>query len=358
MEDLCYKGADAVAFPVYRSLKLPLTTFVDELTKEDGTISRFTLQTVTIVKGLRPFNHCPQKFSEKSSPPRTAAIEITGLGYELASRQAFSQIDGRRGADVEKWIRESANGGGGRYSRLDETLLPGHGMDGVVNLPHRCSASSQFLTREDVRDSIQRLWYNAKNRVYTNEQYYQEIERMQSRLDFSRTVAVISLLVEALSLFFILMAEYAHLANEAGATIQLGVQWRRHSWYRCGIFFAIFIAATVAYTRESLEINKRVYGYYSSILSQENRSAAQTPAGPRATSLDDHDSDSIRRSNSRSAEAISLFSTFALRKLRLTVNGSALSFTCQVKFFGRPAFFASGFAVCLRTSSRVSSPAA
>src|SRR5258706_16300097 len=54
---------------------------------------------------------------------------------------------------------------------------------------------------------------------------------------------------------------------------------------------------------------------------------------------------SIRRSNSRSASAISLLSTFAFRKLRLTVNGNALSFTCQVKFFGRPAFFGSGFAV-------------
>jgi hypothetical protein len=273
MEDLCYKGADAIAFPVYRFLRLPLTTFVDELSKENGTISRFTLQTVTIAKGLHPFNHCPQGFSEKPLPVRTSSIEITGLGYELASRGAFSQIDNTRGVEVEQWIRESATGSGGRYSRFDGTLQPQYGAEGAVNLPHRCSDSS-LLTREDVRDSIQRLWYNAKNRVYTNQQYYQEIERMQSRLDFSRTVAVISLLVEGLSLLFILLAEYVQIANDGGASVRLGMHWRRRSWYRSLIVFAIYLAATVAYTRESLEINKRVYGYYSSILSQESRLAA------------------------------------------------------------------------------------
>lgn len=206
-EDVCYKFADTIAFPAYRTLRLPLTRFVDELKYEDGHVSRNVLQVVAIVKGLRSRDYCLKR---EPLPPceavvrvyknnqqavwrcRTTGIEITGLGYELANRHAFARIDGQRGADVEAWIVDGSVATSSWYSRLDASRLPAARREGVRQLPSRCDGAPQTLTREDVEDSIRRVWYHAKNRVYANEQYYEEIDRMQSRLDFSRTLSAVA----------------------------------------------------------------------------------------------------------------------------------------------------------------------
>lgn len=273
VEDLCYKGDDALAFPLYRALGMPATSLLDELRGESGNVNRFTLQTVTLVTGLRAYDSCPSTCFVQGPPRPTQEIRITALAYELASRGAFSRNDGDRGAAVERWMRDSAptDQHSGFFSPFGAKLPP-HTRAGVIDLPHCSGAYVAALTREDVRDSVRRLWYNAKNRVYREHEYYEEIERMESRLDFSRTITVVSLLAVFASVAFIFIGEIVALLNRRGREIPLAKSWRRASWLRTLIFLLIYCCATIAYTRESLEINKRVFGYYSSML-HENEAA-------------------------------------------------------------------------------------
>lgn len=172
--------------------------------------------------------------------------ELTGLGYAVFSSGIFETVLGReRGTAITNWALRSND-------------LP------------KGSATNRY---EGLRRGIAAVFYFDKNRVYFNENYFGEMSRIQARIDFSRTIATSSLVGTAASAIVAVIALAAARRNRK--------QFRTKA-FRTALVVACFAATYVlsyhAYIRESKEFNKRVFGYYDSMLV-----AART--GPTPTAL-------------------------------------------------------------------------
>jgi hypothetical protein len=192
---------------------------IKDLKDEGGNISRSRLETATIVAGIA--GQTPQR---------------TDLGGDLLDNHLFARIDGARGRDVERWLRN----------------------------PTPVNERKQ----KAIEESIQHLWYAAKNRVYRDERYSEEMRHIQSRLEFSRTIACVAFL--GWLAFLVLGA--ARLLLDAFVRVVEGKKpdaWAGFApaggWWllRAGFLFAIYFFSLWAYSRESLEFNKRTFGYYN-----------------------------------------------------------------------------------------------
>ncbi|HEX8255846.1 MAG TPA: hypothetical protein VF846_22090 [Thermoanaerobaculia bacterium] len=114
---------------------------------------------------------------------------------------------------------------------------------------------------EGFKEDLGAVFYFAKNRVYREDNYYDELTRIQTRLDFARTVAILGSIAACLTVA-VGVALLARVWSQP--------RFRRHVLTRAGIvavaFATIYVLAYHAYVRESKEYNKRVFGYYDSML--------------------------------------------------------------------------------------------
>jgi len=156
---------------------------------------------------------------------------LTPLGEQVCNAKLIELSFASNGKPVADWMCR----GGARPSRVDRR--------------------DPFYV---VDRTIRSAFYFAKNRVYMITEYSSEMKRIQSRLEFSRTVAtltfggaVITLPLALLSIIFIDRDDLLRrIRNSALLTLA---------------FVAVYILAYVAYMQESEEYNKRIFGYYASM---------------------------------------------------------------------------------------------
>ncbi|MCU0635087.1 MAG: hypothetical protein MUE41_09455 [Gemmatimonadaceae bacterium] len=135
-------------------------------------------------------------------------------------------------------------------------------------------------------ESINRLYYLAKNTVYQTPNGYEELQRIQSRLDFSRSLLV---LFAAFLLFTVLAILLRYLLSDWPHLEPTNRQRMRTRGHRAFMLLAaqllIFALAKSAFERESSEFNKRAFGYFSSSLMRAYAGLAPTPPPSSNTAL-------------------------------------------------------------------------
>ncbi|MBK7705870.1 MAG: hypothetical protein IPN69_02715 [Acidobacteria bacterium] len=176
-------------------------------------------------------------------------LKFSHLAKDLATNAAFLRIDAERGAELNEWVK----------------------TDGKCE---KCGA----LGIDEVKSAIVKLYYHAKNRVYLQANYYDEMRKIQSRADFARSIAVISFINVAM--FFgimIVMCIDKHLMKNRIINFmreRLGAKpfasLRAVEYQKAAATFVTLLAVLAlsswAYDKESREYNKRAFGYYSTSL--------------------------------------------------------------------------------------------
>jgi hypothetical protein len=173
--------------------------------------------------------------------------KIDPLAREVASRGLLSLYGGRYGGEVETAIMQ----------------------DNLHNVSH-----------EKREEAAKRLYYHAKNVVYKEPTYYDELKRIQLRIDFSRSFM-------GLSAFFVLFT----IILAAARTLKLTRQWKgKHrrdvkddeqlrsrlgKLARIGAYAIVFFMVSCAlgyfsYKAEERQFNSRAFGYFSSMQADQS----------------------------------------------------------------------------------------
>lgn len=144
-------------------------------------------------------------------------------------------------------------------------------LDGLVQVPDPPES-----TTKRVRDAANGLYYRAKNNVYREETYFKELSSIQLRIDFARSMAVLSV---AAGVIFGMALGCRGLTWGVGWVVsrvsprprtrtRLPLEGHRRRWIASAIalggFLIVYVSARFAYCEEESEFNNRVYGYYAS----------------------------------------------------------------------------------------------
>jgi hypothetical protein len=166
------------------------------------------------------------------------------LGFELAQAHAFTRFTwaGAEAEPLEAWLSTCSTDAKPECHRIPTNI-----------------------------SAIDGLYYFAKNTVYRNDNYYDEMRRIQTRSEFSRSVLILASFYAALAIAIIVLLKVL-------PSRQPGFQARGTSLRREGLrvlTLLLFLAAISywAFYRESLEFNKRAFGYFSSQLLAQADSA-------------------------------------------------------------------------------------
>jgi len=265
-EDILWKSRSSVDLGGNTRRILCRKEIFEDLRDEPQNVTRLRLQSAVLVNALL-----------------TNSPAVQPLAKQLADNRVFRAIDGDRGKRVEEWLTCNA-------------------CD--LNKPRR----------QEFEASMQKVWYEAHNRVYQVEGYREEMLRIETRQRFSGTLsqlAYIALWVSftgGVAMLFVLLvtarkpsirawlqANISHRPRRLRALLMLppGNLIRRSIRYsvllaaRCLLLFLVYFFGVWAHTRESLEFNKRTFGYFNSLVFEaahqisEPAAAAPAPHGTK-----------------------------------------------------------------------------
>lgn len=225
-EDLSYKYVDSVQIPFKT---IPSKILPDDLIHKLDLPSKYDSRISTLV----------ETFTEKPKPQ--------WLAVDLARSGAFFLTDPDNGLTVQQWMQSPT------------PCTP------VENATPTCPSIGQ------IQNSILKLYYYAKNRVYADQNYYDELKKIQARIEFSRSLSLIAFVYFSLA---VLMAVILFLWTLAKRGSNKPGHFRP-GWFKIsvvvGILCGIYVLGTWAYERESDEFNKRTFGYFSSMLISEQQ---------------------------------------------------------------------------------------
>jgi hypothetical protein len=234
-EDLSYKFVDSAQAPLKALPAKVSSIFGEELNKSLGLPSRENSRVRTLIKNL------------DSDHP-----DIQPVAIDLAKNKAFSVVesDPQIAHNIEGWI----------ICKSEKKL--------------ECGITHQ--EKEDMERSISDLYYYAKNRSYTVADYYDEMKRIESRRDFSRSISLIAcvyiLLALGAGLLRLARQSWEGPPEPKRTKLQIGARMLAVS---LGLFLIYFFFMW-GYERESDEFNKRAFGYYSSMLFTEKHAPSPT----------------------------------------------------------------------------------
>jgi hypothetical protein len=234
-EDLSYKYVDSIQTPLKA---VPAIILPDELINTLDLPSKYDSRVKTLI-------HDP-----KGNP------HARPLAKDLARNGAFSLTDPDHGMKVESWIMNPQG------CKSTET--------GIDTCP----------TLDEITGSVLKLYYHAKNRAYDRENYYDEMKRIQTRLEFSRSISMIAFVYFVLGLLLLIPL---FINSRRNRKTKVTRDERRKIYVRVPavllILFFVFFFSIWAYERESDEFNKRAFGYYSSMLITEKNKPAENKIG-------------------------------------------------------------------------------
>jgi hypothetical protein len=174
---------------------------------------------------------------------------IEPLAIELAHNRAFSLVYPEVGTKFENWV-------------LGEECKSNHSISGEC----LSKAGSARPSDKEILTSINGLYYYAKNRAYSNEQYYTEMSKIESRRDFSRSVFLIAFLYLILAIPFGL-GRMAWLIRNPIARGDGNLKRRSLTTLLVWVILSVIYGLSLlSYQQEADEFNKRSFGYFSSML--------------------------------------------------------------------------------------------
>src|ERR1700752_409416 len=132
-----------------------------------------------------------------------------------------------------------------------------------------------------LRVAVAGMFYAAKNRVYAEENYFNELREIVARINFARSIIFICLLCSACYLLLWLICLLAGMKSRFLPKLNFKFFRNLNSDIQpvrmnMGLIFFFFLAyllgavlAGIAYKSESRENNERVFGYYTSIVANK-----------------------------------------------------------------------------------------
>lgn len=167
--------------------------------------------------------------------------KLDRLAQEMATRHLFCNYGGSNGRIVESAISQKK--------------------------------SLKSVSKEVKEEAAKQLYYHAKNTVYREDNYYDELKRIQLRIDFSRSFLAISALLIVLTL---MLATYRGLRllrsvlrrrrglRDDQLRAKVSKLLARTASIAC-VLFLFCVLAAFSYQAEERQFNARAYGYFSSL---------------------------------------------------------------------------------------------
>lgn len=123
-----------------------------------------------------------------------------------------------------------------------------------------------------IRITVNGVYYQAKNTVYREDNYFKELGLIQNRIDFARSLSVLSVLFVIITIAFFFMAVakifYAKLLKREGAFSKIPAL-TASATILITVFIGVFLVARDAYAAEEAEFDRRVFGYYASMKQEQ-----------------------------------------------------------------------------------------
>lgn len=193
------------------------------------------------------------KIVESQRSAVTTEAEWENLAKAYARLGLFSVQDQEFGTEVEKVILDG--------SKLNRSVNVHRNISGLVNS----------------------VYYQAKNTVYREDNYFKELGLIQNRIDFARSLSVISVLfvLTTLTFFVMTVVKILYLSFTSGDDKRSKIPTLTISTAILSMVFAgVFLAARDAYAAEEAEFDRRVFGYYASMKQEQ---ASKEAAAKSAT---------------------------------------------------------------------------
>lgn len=170
--------------------------------------------------------------------------EVKPLARELAEKLLLSAYAGQKGRDVEVAIAEFDNCKK-KPNELCEEILP--------SLDILSSVTTQ-------------VYYHAKNELFLHPTYFAELSRIQRRIDFARSLTLISVLLLILLIFtlifiFLFMLLSWFTRPKTSFTYLNGGLFVLMAF----VITSLCFAGGIAFEEEEKEFDKRVFGYISTM---------------------------------------------------------------------------------------------
>lgn len=174
---------------------------------------------------------------------------LNPLGSELHALGAFSAHAGNPGLDLEEHLATHPKG-----------AIDPKRMEGVANA----------------------LYYFAKNTVYREDNHYDELKHIQIRIDFSRSLAIVSCFMIVFALVLSIVAAIRDALDRQQSKSRRPPTYRYFCRAIGSVSFLVlaFLAARLAYAAEELEFNKRVFGYFASLQRAEQNAPRESGTVP------------------------------------------------------------------------------
>jgi hypothetical protein len=243
-EDLSYRYVDSENLQV-RSI--PAKIFPASIVTRFDLPSEETDLVSTLVESLKKPNPSPLtrdladnhafQMVDKSTP-----VDSDGTAENPAALET-------RGEKIEKWILD------GQKRCKPHEKTPGEEIKGCPS-------------PKEIQGAFKDLYYYAKNTVYAQSEYYEELRRIQTRLEFTRSLAMLAFMYFAVVLAVGIVLLVWHMAKSSRNSESRDQvrQLRFRIPAMAAVMFGIYFMSIWAYTRETDAFNKRVFGYLSTTL--------------------------------------------------------------------------------------------
>lgn len=181
------------------------------------------------------------------------------LAHELAAADALEIADpSEHNKQVQEWMAQ------------DQPCVP------------QPEAAANCPSQEQVKTSFDSLYYYAKNMAYKDANHYDELKRIQARLEFVRSLSLISLFYFLIALITGLILIVFHWLKGPNHCKRLA-ELRIRVPVLVGVLFCIYFVSLWAFARETTAFDLRALGYLSTTILAEKRQRKLDEEKPRAT---------------------------------------------------------------------------
>ncbi|MDI1311785.1 hypothetical protein [Prosthecobacter sp.] len=125
------------------------------------------------------------------------------------------------------------------------------------------------------RSAVNEMYYNAKNSVYTQNNYYNELSEIKDRTDFSRSLTLLCFVFFVLYGLFVVMSFNKKLRR----LLDVDPKEKKSLVALTTIYFLGIWVVGTAYTSESGHHDRRVFGYYIAMVLDQERTKTNSEAG-------------------------------------------------------------------------------
>lgn len=252
VEDLSYKYRDSHEIPFKT---IPAQVLPDYIVSKLGLPQELDDRVTTLINDLNGVLPKPQPLALALANNQAFQISDTS---NYANKRKFETNKGNSGAKVERWIRD------------DQRCIPD-------------SRYSDCPATKEITNGIDNLYYYAKNKVYAHEQHAEELRRIQTRLEFTRSLSLIAFFYMLIALALGTALFSIHLFGFRQELVKRKViptkterldELSKRIPILLATLAVIYFLSLWAFALETENFNRRAYGYFSTMLISEKRTAS------------------------------------------------------------------------------------